>query len=154
MTNTTLPDTPADAALLAKVTAEREQLRDALVWALAEGGWRLLYYARDVPAIIDATDIHHPKVRDTDDAALLAERDAAYARADTEHAARVRLVAEYDRLYALLEQARPVLRRVWAQFAPYGESGRKWHGGVNVLQDVSTLADDVDAALAAGEPSP
>lgn len=41
------------------------ELEAALQWTLDEGGWRLLYYANpaEIPAIIDASDIHNAKVR-------------------------------------------------------------------------------------------
>jgi hypothetical protein len=47
------------------------ELEAALQWALDGGGWRLLYYAHDIPAIIDTTNIYSAKVRGANEAPSL-----------------------------------------------------------------------------------
>jgi len=44
-----------------RLLAENQALREALTWALEEGGWRLWYYAaKPVPAIIETGSIGDP----------------------------------------------------------------------------------------------
>jgi hypothetical protein len=51
-------------AALAASEARERAYRDALQWALDEGGWRLTYYAALVPDVIDTSDSINPRLKD------------------------------------------------------------------------------------------